>query len=690
MPNRLANETSPYLLQHKDNPVDWYPWGEEALARARAEDKPILLSIGYSACHWCHVMERESFENPEIARLMNELFINIKVDREERPDLDHLYMTAVQLMTRHGGWPLTVFLLPDGTPFYGGTYFPPEDRGQLPGFPRVLQAVAEAYRTRRAELAEQGARLREAVQQLMGPPPADAALDPALLDQAVRNLAPQFDPAFGGFGGAPKFPQPMLLEFLLRRWLATGDAQALHMVEFTLEQMANGGIYDQIGGGFHRYAVDRYWLVPHFEKMLYDNAQLSRVYLHAYAATGKPGYRRIAEEIYAYVQREMTAPAGGFYATQDADSEGEEGKFYLWTPAELRAVLGDDAPLLERYWGVTEQGNFEGKNILHVPRPAENVARELGVSVEELDAAIERAVPKLYAARARRAWPARDEKILTAWNGLMLRSLAEAARLLDEPQYRELAVRNAEFVLGHLRRDGRLLRSYKDGQARLAGYLEDYACYAAGLLALYEATFDLRWFVAARELADTLLDLFWDDPIGGFYSTPRDHEPLPVRPRDYQDNATPAGSSVAVQVLLQLALLTGEQAYAARAERVLRSLAPHLAQYPLAFGEILCALDFHLAGPYEIALVGEPDAEDTADLLDVIYGTFLPNKVVALRRPGDVASAAAIALLANREAIGGRATAYVCRHFACEQPTTDPAELARQLGLPAPEPTAPG
>ncbi len=684
MPNRLAHETSPYLLQHANNPVAWYPWGEEALARARAEDKPILLSIGYSACHWCHVMEHESFENPEIARLMNDLFVNIKVDREERPDLDHIYMTAVQAMTGSGGWPMTVFLTPDLVPFYGGTYYPPEDRGRMPGFPRVLEAVAQAYRDRRVDVERQGQQLQESIAQAMAPRLAEGDLDPALLDQAVAALLPSFDSRFGGFGQAPKFPQPMILDFLLRRALAGGHEQALPMAEFTLERMAHGGIYDQIGGGFARYSVDDRWLVPHFEKMLYDNAQLSRVYLHAHVVTGNPFYREIAEEIYAYVQREMLDPAGGFYSSQDADSEGHEGKFYLWTPSEIRAVLGeDDGTLVCRYYGATEGGNFEGRNILWVQRPLDAVADDAGVSPERLAAAVARAKTELYAARAQRVWPGRDDKVLTAWNGLMMRSFAAAARLLDRDDYRRIAVDNATFVLSQLRRGDRLLRTWRAGQAKLQGYLEDYALYAQALLALYETTFELQWFTEARALADTMLDLFWDEGIGGFYNTPRDHETLPVRPRDFYDNAVPSGNSVAVDVLLRLALLTGEADYERRAVRVLRQLARPMADHPLAFGELINALDFHLSRPREVALVGERHAPDTRELVGVLNSAWLPNKVMALAEPGDHAAAAAIALLAGREALdGGRATAYVCQNYTCELPTTNPFVLAEQLGLP--------
>ncbi len=682
MANRLANETSPYLLQHAENPVDWYAWGDEALARARAEDKPLLVSIGYSACHWCHVMAHESFENPAIASLMNELFVNVKVDREERPDVDHIYMTAVQAMTQHGGWPLNVFCSPDGTPFYGGTYWPPEDRGGMAGFPRILQAVAEAYRDRRAEIEQQGINLRQHVEQAMAPDLPESELDPRMLDQAVQVLASSFDRRWGGFGGAPKFPQPMTLEFLLRRYHATGDEQALSMTEFTLDHMARGGMYDQLGGGFARYSVDDRWLVPHFEKMLYDNAQLSRVYLHAALATGNPFYRRIAEETYDYVQREMLDRAGGFYSAQDADSEGHEGKFYVWTPAEIADVLGaEDAALVGRYWGVSEGGNFEGRNILHVPRALEAVAEEAGVSAERLEAALARARRELVAVRAQRVWPGRDDKVLTAWNGLMMRSFAEAGRLLGNAEYLGVAVSNATFVLSNLRRGDTLLRTWRNGEAKLAGYLEDYAFYAAALLALYEATFELEWFTEARALADTMLALFWDESIGGFYNTPAEHETLIVRPRDFYDNAVPSGNSVAVDVLLRLALLTGEATYQERAVRVLQQLGQAVTRHPLAFGELAQALDFHLAGPRELAFVGEPEAADMQALLAVVNGAYLPHQVMALRRPDDRAAEAAIPLLAEREPLDGRATAYVCRNYACELPTTNPIVLAEQLGL---------
>jgi uncharacterized protein YyaL (SSP411 family) len=680
MPNRLIHETSPYLLQHAHNPVDWYAWGPEALAAAQAQDKPILLSIGYSACHWCHVMEHESFEDPETARLMNELFVSIKVDREERPDLDSIYMAAVQALSGHGGWPMTVFLTPDGKPFFGGTYFPPEDRHGLPGFRRVLTSVAQAYGQRRAEVEETAADLRDYLAQRSSLPGDARALDPAVLDGAFRALAAEYEPQYGGLGDAPKFPQAMAWEFILRYHHRTGNEQAREMLDHTLGAMARGGIYDQLGGGFARYSTDRQWLVPHFEKMLYDNALLSRLYLHAYQLTGEPFYYRIVEETLDYVVREMTGPEGGFYSAQDADSEGEEGKFFVWTPGEIAAVVEpEDERLVARYYAVTEQGNFEHKNILSTPRPLEAVAAELGVPLEAAQAAIERARRALFAAREARVHPGTDTKVLTGWNGLMLRSFAEAARILDRPDYRAVAERNARFIVGTLERDGRLLRTYKDGQAKIPGFLEDYAFYADGLLTLYEATFDAQWFSAARRLADAMLDHFTDEEGGGFFDTPDDGEELLNRPKDLLESALPSGNAVAAEVLQRLALYTADDRYRAAAERTLVAAGALLRQYANAVGEMLCALDFYLAGPREIAIIGAPAAPDTGALLEVVYSRFRPHQIVAVAAPDDQAAVSAIALLADRPQRHGRATAYVCQNFACQTPVTDPAELVLQL-----------
>jgi len=682
MANRLAHETSPYLLQHKNNPVDWYPWGDEALQRARVEGKPILLSIGYAACHWCHVMEHESFEDPATAALMNERFVSIKVDREERPDLDTIYMAAVQAITGQGGWPMTVFLTPEGEPFYGGTYFPPEPRHGMPAFRTVLTSVATAYDEQRDDIARNVAALRDHLRtgiQFAGQPSGESATTDAL-NAAVDALGKDFDWVNGGFRGAPKFPQPMTLDFLLRQYVRTGSAQALDMVERTLQKMANGGLYDQLGGGFHRYSVDAVWLVPHFEKMLYDNALLAPVYLHAYQVTGNDFYRCVVTETLDWVTREMVDAAGGFYSTLDADSEGHEGKFYVWTLDELTVLLGaDDARLVAAYYDVTTRGNFEGVNILHVGEPLNAVAERVGVAPSAAQAALDRARPILFAAREQRIHPGRDEKVLTAWNGLMLRAFAEAAAVLERADYRATAEHAADFALTRLRRDGLLLRTYKDGQSKLNGYLEDYAFLTDGLLALYDATFDPRWLTEAHALAETMVAQFWDDTNGGFFDTGRDHEALIARPKSVFDNAIPAGNSVAVETLQRLAVIYDDRGYAEMADRVLRSLWEPMTRYPTGFGRILCALDFALATPQEVALVGEPDAPDTAALVNALRRRFRPNTVVALRRPGTPEDDQP-ALLRSRDPIDGRATAYVCERYACQLPVTTPDALAPQLG----------
>jgi uncharacterized protein len=653
------------------------------LKRAREEDKPVLLSVGYSACHWCHVMERESFEDDETARMMNENFVNIKVDREERPDIDSIYMAAVQALTRHGGWPMTVFLTPDGAPFYGGTYFPPIPSRGMPSFQQLLLSVVDAYENRREEVLQNAQAVRDYLQASTAAviPEAETS-GTELLDRAAGVLLSQLDRRFGGFGGAPKFPQAMNLEVLLRHHHRTGERSALDGVELTCRQMANGGIYDQLGGGFSRYSVDGYWLVPHFEKMLYDNALLSRLYLETYQATGDAFYRRIAEETLDYVLRDMTSEEGGFYSAEDADSEGEEGKFYVWTPEELEAALDpDEARLAVRYWDVTERGNFEGKNILHVARPPEAVADEFGVSPEELWARIAGIRAKLFAVREERVRPGRDEKILAAWNGLMLRSFALAARVTGREDYREAAIENATFIVEKLIEDGRIHRSYKDGRARFNGYLEDYAMVADGLVALYEATFETRWLVEADALLDAVSELFWDEEKRAFYDTPADHEELVTRPRDVYDNAAPSGTSVATEVLLKLALFLDRSDYRQRAEDVLDELAGGMEKVPSGFGRLLCALDLSISETREVAIVGDPEAQDTRVLLETVYAGYLPNKVVAGRGPDDDEAGGLIPLLAQRPAREGKATAYVCVTYACQTPTTDPEELSRQLGV---------
>ena len=679
--NKLINETSPYLLQHAHNPVDWYPWGPEALERARSEDKPILLSIGYSACHWCHVMEHESFENEEIARLMNETFVCIKVDREERPDLDSIYMNAVQMMTGHGGWPMTMFLTPDLKPFYGGTYYPPEDRRGMAGFPRVLTAIADSYKNRREEILSTADAITAELKKTDRFVASNEMLTTEVLNQAFSALAGNFDQTHGGFGSAPKFPPSMALMFLLRHYRRTNSPQALDMVEKTLQKMAGGGMYDHLGGGFARYSVDARWLVPHFEKMLYDNALLTRIYLYAYQQMKNPLYRRIAEETLEYIIRDMTDRRGGFYSSEDADSEGLEGKFYVWTRAEVLGILGaDEGEVFCKFFDVTEEGNFEhGNSILNTPRSLEEFTMEQDKSVEEISRIITAGKRKLFYVREERVRPGRDDKTLAAWNGLMLTAFAEAANILGRDDYREVAVRNAEFITTQLIKDGRLLRTYKAGQAKLNGYLEDYAYVIEGLLAVYEATFELKFFKQARELADTMIARFWDAQGSGFYFTSSDHEELITRTKDYFDNATPSGNSVSAMALLKLGLLTQEPEYTRCAVAMLRALRPVMVRYPSAFGYMLSALDFYLSEPKEIAMVGKLDSHELRSFVEEIYSRYIPNKVVAASEPGDDAAASEIALLVARSAIEGKATAYVCRNYTCLAPATSTEELDLRL-----------
>lgn len=680
--NNLINETSPYLLQHAHNPVDWYPWGEAALSRARAEDKPILLSIGYSACHWCHVMEHESFENEEIARLMNENFVNIKVDREERPDLDQIYMNAVQMMTGHGGWPMTMFLTPDGVPFYGGTYFPPSDRYNMPGFPRILASVAEAYRSQPEQVANTATAMLGELRRVSLAEATQNSLTIELCDSAVRRISANYDRTNGGFGGAPKFPPAMNLEFLLSMHSRTQAAEVLEMVEHTACKMSEGGMYDQLGGGFHRYSVDAKWLVPHFEKMLYDNALLSRMYLHLYQVTGNADARRIAEETLDYVVREMTDGEGGFYSSQDADSEGEEGKFFVWSRAEVLQTLGEhDGNIFCDYFDVTQAGNFEGQNILHITAPIEEVAERNKITGEELVFILTRARQKLFDLREQRVKPGRDEKVLTAWNGLMLSSFAEASAILDRPDYRRIAAANASFLLDRMVRDGLLLRTYKDGQAKLNGYLEDYACLIDGLISLYEATGELNWIKSALDLAEKMVEQFWDESAGGFFFTGQSHEQLIVRSKEFMDNATPSGNSIATLGLLKLSLLTGNEDYRRHATAVLQLLADQIRRYPAAFGFALKALDFYLDSPLEVVLVGSA-GPDLAALTRTVWRKYLPNRVIALCSRDYDQAEALIPLFAGRNTLGTNPTAFVCRANTCQEPAKTPDQLAKQLSNP--------
>jgi len=670
MTNRLANETSPYLLQHAHNPVDWYAWGDEAFAKARAEDKPVFLSIGYSACHWCHVMERESFENEEVATLLNDRFVSIKVDREERPDIDSIYMQAVQLMTGHGGWPMSVFLTPEAGPFYAGTYFPPDDRHGMPGFKRVVTQVSDTYRTRRSDVDAAQKEILEAIRGDLRVPPRQAGAsgyegpDRHTLDHASARIAQAYDSLHGGFGRAPKFPPSMTLDFLMQvAYRSDDDAQLRGIVVNTLTKMARGGMYDQVGGGFHRYSVDERWLVPHFEKMLYDNALLARLYTRAWQWTKDPFFAAVANETLGWVQREMTSPDGAFYSTLDADSEGEEGKFYVWTRAEVLEILGEEeGRIFSALYDVTDRGNWEGQTILNIPRDPESVAAELGVPMERVADVALRGKCKLYGVRAKRIWPARDEKILAGWNGWMLAAFAEAALAFGD-SYEKTVRRNADFLLTRIDASGRLTR-----HARINGLLEDYSGVAWGLTLAYEALHDRKYLDAARGLADQIIARFTDEEHGGFYDTPVDHEQLITRPKDLFDNATPSGTSVTCEVLLRLALLFGREEYAERATRALQSTWPLAARYPSGFGFLLCVAEWRAGTPKEIAITGT----DIAALQGVVGRTYLPHRVLVAG-----AGSADLPLLQHRDPT--RTTAYVCEAYACLEPTADPERLAKLL-----------
>jgi uncharacterized protein YyaL (SSP411 family) len=649
MANRLAQETSPYLRQHADNPVDWYAWSPEAFERARREDKPILLSVGYAACHWCHVMAHESFEDTATATIMNEQFVNIKVDREERPDVDGIYMQAVQAMTGHGGWPMTMFLTPAGEPFYGGTYFPPRDRHGLPAFTRVLRSVSEAYRSRRGELEESTRRLRELYDVVGATAEATGEITAGTLDRAYQSIAARYDSRNGGFEGAPKFPMAMVLDFALRHAHRAGHTTPTIALE-SFRHMARGGIYDQLGGGFHRYTVDAIWLVPHFEKMLYDNALLARLGVHLWQATGDAEVRGATERTLDWVAREMTDPNGGFYASLDADSAGGEGTFYIWTADEIDSILGPDAPAFKAYYGVTAHGNFEGANILHVAIPDASppvTARE-----------------KVFALRARRERPARDEKILASWNGLMLRALADAARAFGRADYHAQALANGEFLARTMvRPDGRVMRSHAFGVTKIDGFLEDHAAVALGFIGLYELTFDERWLAQARSIAKAIDVYFWDESHRAFFDTAVDADPLIVRPKDVTDNATPSGTSLTTALYLHLAELTGDAAFRERADWVLSTLAEPMTTHAPAFGFLLGAADTVVHGALQVALAG-----NAAALANVVATTYIPSLVLA-------GGTADVELLRDRPAIGGRPTAYVCRGFVCDRPVTEPKEL---------------
>ncbi|MEW5827261.1 MAG: thioredoxin domain-containing protein [Chloroflexota bacterium] len=698
MPNRLAQTTSPYLLQHAGNPVDWYPWGEEALTKARTENKPIFLSIGYAACHWCHVMAHESFEDPETAALMNRHFVNIKVDREERPDLDAIYMQAVTAMTGSGGWPMSVFLTPDLRPFYGGTYFPPAARYNMPSFKNVLASLADDWQTRRDEIAKVGAHLAERLQSTAAWGGAGGEFHAGVTEAAAGSLIDAYDWAYGGWGAAPKFPQPMAVEVLLRlasNPFAKRRDEALKVIHHVLQAMSRGGMYDVVGGGFSRYSTDNHWRVPHFEKMLYDNAQLAQVYLHAWQLTGEPSYRHICEETLAFVARELADPEGGFYASLDADSEGVEGKFYVWTLEEIREQLSESSGFFEAAYGITERGNWEGRTVLQRALDDATLAARFGLDRGQVPAKLAECHSRLLSARSRRVRPATDDKVLTAWNGLMLAALAEAARALGSndfsrfpdqatnhateiaaTNYYNLATRSADFLLTALRPDGRLRRAWRDGKTSGEVFLEDYAALILGLLELYQTDFDARWFAAAQGLAEEMIRQF-SDPAGGFFDTPEDGEPLLVRPKDLQDNATPSGSALATEALLKLAACTENSDYRDRAEKSLARVAEAVTRYPTAFSRWLWAADFANARVDQVAISGDLSEPGTQLLLAEVRKGYRPRQVVAAAPfPPPEGSPA---LLHDRPMLHDAPTAYVCRGFVCQYPVTTPGELQKQL-----------
>ncbi len=668
-PNRLQHETSPYLKQHANNPVDWYPWGPEALALAKKLDRPIFLSVGYSACHWCHVMEHESFEDPEIGALLNANVVSIKVDREERPDIDQIYMAATQIMTRQGGWPMSCFLTPDLKPFYCGTYFPPKDLYGRPSFRRVVEAIMEAWTNRREQIVAQAGELAADVQTSMLLEPGAGELNDKTLRNAAQQIRRRFDPQYGGFGQAPKFPHPMEIRLLLRVSHRFGDDDALGMARTTLDKMARGGIYDQLGGGFHRYSTDAKWLVPHFEKMLYDNALLTPAYVEAFQATGDPFYRQIVEETLGYILREMTSPLGPFFSTQDADSEGVEGKFFVWSEAEIRTVLGDDGDFFCGVMDVSHEGNWEESNILNRSRPDEQEAKMLGMPLDAFQEKLRQCSAKLLAVRGKRIWPGRDEKILTSWNGLMIAAFAQAYQVLENPEYRDAAVRAADYVLQTLRTpEGRLQRTTFGAEpAKLNGYLEDYAYFIDALVSLYEATFEVRWLKEALALAEVMIEQFWDAEGHGFFYTGKDHETLIARGKDPHDNATPSGNGMAVTALLRLSHLTGRSDLRAKAEETLHLFRGLLSTQSSAVAQMVIALDFHLGPVTELVFIGNGDAEAGRAAVRKIRQGFQPHTVVAFQEKGDAEAVQTIPLFADRPAQKA-VTLYRCQGQTCEPP----------------------
>ena len=679
MPNHLVNETSPYLLQHAENPVDWYPWGKEALEKSKNENKPIFLSIGYAACHWCHVMAHESFEDPAIAALMNEHFVNIKVDREERPDLDSIYMSATQAMTGSGGWPMSVFLTPNLQPFYAGTYFPPVRRYNMPSFREVLGALANTWKHDPEKAVDSAERIIAHIQSQSSLSSYELTLTQEDLRVAVKNLLESYDWGYGGWGDAPKFPQPMTIEFLLRRHIA-GDADALKPAVHALHAMARGGMYDVVGGGFSRYSVDNFWRVPHFEKMLYDNAQLVRAYLHAWQITKEPNFKRVVEETLEFVAREMTHPDGGFYSSLDADSEGEEGKFYAWTADEIKEVLGDEYEFFQTAYGITERGNWEGKTVLQRAVDDATLAARFKLDPKTVPVKLATCHSGLLTARAKRIRPGTDDKVLTAWNGLMLAAVAEAARVFDDTEkantYRKMAIRSGEFLLNNLRTDGQLRRSWRNNKTTDEVFLEDYASLILGLLELYQTDFDNIWFASALKLTDEMIERF-SDLEGGFFDSPSDGETLVFRPKGLQDNAIPSGNALACEALLKLAALTDNGTYRDLAEKALKKVAEATIRYPTAFARWLSAADFSLANVKQVAVLGDSEDENFRALISAVRTEFRPNVVVAASSYPPEREVPP--LLAERPLVNGKPSAYVCEGFVCRQPVTNVIDLQKQL-----------
>ncbi|MBD3182121.1 DUF255 domain-containing protein [Candidatus Poribacteria bacterium] len=672
--NRLINETSPYLLQHAHNPVDWYPWGEEALNLAMEKDMPILLSIGYSACHWCHVMEHESFENEEIARLMNENFICIKVDREERPDLDEIYMNAVQAMTGSGGWPMTVFLTPDLKPFYAGTYFPPRDMPGRPGLPSILNAVSNLYRENREKVSAYSQQVHSVIRNLSDFQKSDEPLSFDLLDNAYNYAVKFFDPENGGFGGAPKFPQSGILSFLMRHWKRTNDQKALDIVGKSLTAMARGGVYDQIGGGFHRYSVDAKWLIPHFEKMLYDNALLTGVYLEYYQITKKALYLDIATETLDYLLRDMYNPGGGFYSTQDADTDGQEGLTYAWDIDEVRQILGDDARIFTAYYGMTEQGNFEhGTNVLHIPISPEKTAEKLGIGIDKLNSVIQKSRQKLFNEREKRPQPGKDDKIITAWNGLMISSMTKAYQVTGDQRYINSAIETANFILTKVSENGKLLRTHRHGESKLNAYADDYAFMIGALLDLYESDFDERWITETIRLNSVLLDQYWDEQNGGFFYTSDDHEKLIARTKSASDSPIPSANSKAAMNLLRLSRFTGDQDLAMKAEGIFRLFTDQMENSPNFSSDMICALDFFLSKGREIVITGNTKLEKTPKFIGAIHQHYTPNSILIFFDPEihDQKLAETMPILESRTSPSKKTLAYICEDYTCKTPINE-------------------